>query len=56
MLNNLEQIYVCLMQLMFEYSIYMKPETACEKIMNEIFVQIINLLNNSERTVNQWGD
>ena len=29
----------------------MKPETACEKIMNETFVQIIHLLNNLERTV-----
>ena len=29
----------------------MKPETACGKIINESFVQIIHLLNNSERTV-----
>ena len=31
----------------------MKPETAREKIMNETFVQIIHLPNNSERTVYQ---
>ena len=29
----------------------MKPETACEKVMNETFVQIIHLLNNLERRV-----
>ena len=28
----------------------MKPETACEKIMNKTFIQI-HLLNNSKRTV-----
>ena len=33
----------------------MKPETAYEKIMNETFVQIIHLLNNSERTVVQFS-
>ena len=32
----------------------MKPETACEKNMNETFVQIIHLLNNSERTVDSF--
>ena len=49
LLNNSEQICVCLMQIMFEYSL--KPEIACEKVMNETVVQIFHLLNNSERTV-----